>query len=637
MSGSPAEFNRDAVITIQGGGIFGLFLIGQLEYVLQDLEIKPLAYAGTSAGAMLATLSWAGYSPRRIRELLVNKAASKDGIVSLLGPFDPSFHFSELGPLAVRLEKLTARIPDLIKAIEPLKGLDKQYWWQKLNTLSTLRSKLDVNYLKQAFQDGETVLGLANALGCFIGASLEEQMEQWLRDSPLFKDYSIPDGQPRLTFRHARKASERYPLPPLFLAATNLSTRSLELVSSIKDDSDEYDYDDVAIACAVRASAAVPGFFRPAKTRINNSEVSLVDGGWISNYPMWVFSRDLRARLLKMPAHQVLGSKPWVHIGLRLFPKSKSAAKSISTLHEFAGAAFELATGGARSEMDDRASPQDARLRPVWQKAKDAEAVENFLDLTSFDTNLVSRCFTDGREAAQGWLGKMSFALPGAAQIEELLRGLVNFAEEVFRAASPSIDIKARSNVFLPFKDEFRMAYRANMDDRLLDTDHDLSFADTKSGLSGFAFTRRKTMVCNLQKIGELQRSGKLSAEELFGMDKKLGGKVRPDRTWLASVPIFDPSGVVPERWSDGMLEYKGEYYHELPPSIDGPVFGVLNLDAAVPFAEVKLEEDVKSPNHWTNVRVVSIIARMEQVALQLGLRFSKSFGQNAVTAVKSH
>ncbi len=55
-------------------------------------------------------------------------------------------------------------------------------------------------------------------------------------------------------------------------------------------------------------------------------------------------------------------------------------------------------------------------------------------------------------------------------------------------------------------------------------------------------------------------------------MDKKLGGIVRADRTWLISVPIFDPSGIVTERWSDGMLEYKGEYYHELLPSIDGPV-----------------------------------------------------------------
>ncbi len=571
MPGTPTEFNRDALITIQGGGVFGLFLIGQLEYVLQDLEIKPLAYAGTSAGAILATLSWAGYSPRQIRELLVAKADSQDGIVSLLGPFDSSFDFSDLGQLRARFGGLKARVPGLLDALKTLKGWDKKKWWKKWKALSVLMGQLDVNLLLQAFQDGETVLSLANALGCFAGDGLELQMEEWLRSSPLFKDYLIPDGQERLTFRHARKASESNPVPPLFLAATNLSTRSLELISSIKDDDDEYDYDDVSIARAVRASASVPGFFRPVRIRINNSDVSLADGGWISNYPMWVFSKDLRRRLLKMPAHQVLGSKPWVHVGLRLFPKSQSVAKPISTFGEFAGASFELATGGARSEMDDRATPRDGRLIHVWQKPEDADAIQDFLDLSSFSTNVVRRCFTDGREAAQTWLGRMSFALPDADPVEELLNGLANFAEEVFRARSPRTDIKARCNVFLPLGDEFRMAYRVRMNDAL-DTDYDLSFADTKSGLSGFAFTRRKAMVCNLEKIGELHASGKISASELFGMDKKLGGIVRADRTWLISVPIFDPSGIVTERWSDGMLEYKGEYYHELLPSIDGPV-----------------------------------------------------------------
>jgi predicted acylesterase/phospholipase RssA len=629
MSGTPAEFNRDAVITIQGGGLYGLFLIGQLEYVLQDLQIQPLAYAGTSAGAILATLSWAGYSPRQIRDLLVKKAESNDGIASLLGPFEESpnsngFDFSELGRMAQRWHKLPEKVGTLINTLAPLKGLSGKYWWQKVPALLRVLATANLEDLAQAFQDGERVLSLANALGCFAGKALEEQMEQWLRESRLFKD-SSSCAQTQLTFRHARKAAENYPVPPLFLATTNLSTRSLELISSIKDEHDDYDYDDVSIASAVRASAGVPGFFRPVNLRLNNSDVSLVDGGWISNYPMWVFSRELRARLLKLAAHEVLGSKPWVHIGLRLFPKSKLPGTCITTARELAGAAFELATGGARSEMDNRALPHDARLRPVWQRTTDAEAVKDFLDVNAMQTNLVKRCFADGREAAQHWVGELSFALPAASEIEPLLRSLVTFAENVFQTARPSVDISARSNVFLPFGNEFRMAYRANMDG---DPDWDLSFADTKSGLSGFAFTRRQTMICNLEKIGELGGSGNIQPEELFGMDKRLGGIVRKDRTWLASVPIFDPLGIVPQRWSRGTLKYEGSYYHDLNPSIDGPVFGVLNLDAAVPFAQSRLHEDVKKPEHWTDVRIVSIIARMEQIAVQLGQRFSNSFAR---------
>lgn len=637
MSGRSAEFNRDAVITIQGGGIYGLFLIGQLEYLIQDLKIKPLAYAGTSAGAILATLSWAGYSPRQIRGLFESKAASTEGIVSLLGPFTTTngldaFEFSHLGCLAERLQNLAPKIPILIKAIEPLKDWDKKSIWNKFRILWTLHRDLDVDQLTSAFQDGQTVLRLANSLGCFPGEALEAQVEEWLLASPLFTDYSLREGQDRLTFRDARLASIEHPVPPLFLAATNLSSRSLELISSIKDEGDEYDYDDVPIAAAVRASAAVPGFFRPVRVSINNNNVSLVDGGWISNYPMWVFSRDLRARLLRMSAHQILGSKPWINVGLRLFRKSKPTSGNIDTFREFADAAFEIGTGGARSEMDDRAAPQDARLRAVWQDDDDADAVKDFLDLNSFDVNLVRGCFTAGREAAESCLGNMSLNLPPANRIEPLLEKLVEFAGDIFQAASPGLDIKARSNVFLPLGNEFHMAYRANMDGEM-DLDRDLSFADTKSGLSGFAFTRRRTMICNLQRIGELQRSGKLSPQELFGMDKRLGGQVREDRTWLASVPIFDPLGIVPERWNDGTLDNKGAYYFELPPSIDGPVFGALNLDACIPYelaetGQVGLDPDVLNHKHWTDVRVRSIIARMEQIAMQLGQCFSTSFGQ---------
>jgi len=637
MSDQSVEFNRDAVITIQGGGIFGLFLIGQLEYVLQDLAIKPLAYAGTSAGAVLAMLSWAGYAPRQIRELFEKVAGAKDGIVSLLGPFgadsDTPFEFSDLGPLAARLQQMAERAPGVLTAIEPLREWRSKHWWQKLSAMLALRKQLDIESLTQAYQDGQQVLRLANSLGCFVGDALEEQLEQWLKESPLFEGYTLPSGQTRLTFRHARKASEKFPVPPLFLAATNLSTRSLELISSISDDNDEYSYDDVPISVAVRASAAVPGFFRPVNVRINNCDVSLVDGGWISNYPMWVFSRNLRARLLRIRAYQVVGSKPWIHVGLRLFPKRAIAIEPIRSLREFSGAAFELTTGGARYEMDDRAAPHDARLRPVWQREEDTSAVRDFLDLNSFDANLVKSCFADGREAAQRWLGRMSFARPEVRVIEQTLRELATFARKLFQAANPALDIHARSNIFLPVENEFHMAYRANMDDEL-DVDRDLSFADTKSGLSGFVFTRRRPMICNLRKIGELQRSGKLSPSELFGMDKRLGGQVRQDRTWLASVPIFDPLGIVPERWHDGMLDNRGEYCHEMSASIDGPVFGVLNLDAAIPFAETdsdvtNLNSDVRNPAHWTDVRVESIIARMEQVALHLGQLFSQSFGRN--------
>ena len=90
------EFDRTAVVTIQGGGIYGLNMLGQLSALL-EYGITPLAFAGTSAGAVVATLAWAGYAPKEIRNLFADLSIEpksfstgelpKQTLVDLLGPF----------------------------------------------------------------------------------------------------------------------------------------------------------------------------------------------------------------------------------------------------------------------------------------------------------------------------------------------------------------------------------------------------------------------------------------------------------------------------------------------------------------------------------------------------------------------
>ena len=68
QSEPPREFDRAAVVAIQGGGVFGLSMLGQLSAVV-EADTAPIALAGTSAGAVVAALFWAGYSPKEIREM----------------------------------------------------------------------------------------------------------------------------------------------------------------------------------------------------------------------------------------------------------------------------------------------------------------------------------------------------------------------------------------------------------------------------------------------------------------------------------------------------------------------------------------------------------------------------------------
>ena len=112
----PAEFDRLAVLTIQGGGVYGLNMLGQLSAVIDQYKVIPMAYAGTSAGAVVAAISWAGYSPKQIRDLFVRLAVDGDGskgggpgarlprtVVNLLGPIEVGrdrFEYADFRQLA---------------------------------------------------------------------------------------------------------------------------------------------------------------------------------------------------------------------------------------------------------------------------------------------------------------------------------------------------------------------------------------------------------------------------------------------------------------------------------------------------------------------------------------------------------
>jgi hypothetical protein len=52
----------------------------------------------------------------------------------------------------------------------------------------------------------------------------------------------------------------------------------------------------------------------------------------------------------------------------------------------------------------------------------------------------------------------------------------------------------------------------------------------------------------------------------------------------------------------------------------------VLNVDGAIPYEELGLNPSPE--NHWTDVRVRSIIDVMRSVAVDLGVIFSTSFGR---------
>ena len=123
QSEPPREFDRAAVVAIQGGGVFGLSMLGQLSAVV-EADTAPIALAGTSAGAVVAALFWAGYSPKEIREMFVHLRAtgrrSNDPVpsatlVDLIGPFgDPPSRY-DYGEFQSLCKSVLAHIKQFVR------------------------------------------------------------------------------------------------------------------------------------------------------------------------------------------------------------------------------------------------------------------------------------------------------------------------------------------------------------------------------------------------------------------------------------------------------------------------------------------------------------------------------------------
>ena len=51
-------------------------------------------------------------------------------------------------------------------------------------------------------------------------------------------------------------------------------------------------FENFPIAKAVRMSCSLPYFFEPVRLKINHRKIVIVDGGVLSNFPMWLFDRE---------------------------------------------------------------------------------------------------------------------------------------------------------------------------------------------------------------------------------------------------------------------------------------------------------------------------------------------------------
>jgi len=626
-----ASFDQNAVVTIQGGGVYGLSLLGQLQAVL-DADIQPVALAGTSAGAIVATLYWAGLEPDQVRDHFVELSRVQNGLVNLVGPFDGSLAYQSFQNWGRRLSGYFAWFRRLFRSNgEGERESAWRTWLKHCYMLPAYLYGLPI-WLGPGFrfvQDLQQIGGIVARRGIFSGRNFEKEIDRLLRraiDQAKLIAPAPPLDEPNgrlLTFGDFRALGDvrGLPFPPLFLAATNLRSRKLDLF-----DSTNRTYDFVPVARAVRASAGFPFFFQPVEVEYPNHDASYIDGGVICNFPAFVFEDAFRQRLLQLEKYNEVALRPWIHIGLRLTDGERPHfAKEMHDSTNFLKAILALATGAARTELEGRLANMISRSVPIEQPFADTNGPGGVLAVEKIDERVIRTMFERGREFAARKLEGRSFQLPDSDEIEDVLQSLLKQAQAVFNDAT-NARCKFRANIFIPEFDQLVLRYRANMDGPE-DTDAEASFPFS-CGLVGFSFTRRRPIMCNLKQFATLFAPGaRVDPAKKFGVKQEMQDLTRKDRSWLIAMPIMDPSGsYAREVAANPTVNVGGLHYHELDSYLDGAVFGILNLDGGFDYAAEGLpEETEKQVEH---PRIQAIVGVMQSVAFRLGKMLANYFAR---------
>ncbi len=170
---------------------------------------------------------------------------------------------------------------------------------------------LDLDYRR--FLDPGRLAGPVLSLLCDNGLYRGRELEAWLdgllgaRGVRNFGDLVVPEfaDDPRYRFR-------------LRVIASDLTLGRLLV---LPQDISEYGYrpDDLGVARAVRMSASIPFFYQPVvlADRLRGGRNVIVDGGVLSNFPVWLFDS------------QGEGPPPWPTIGFKLVEPGEGQPRAI--------------------------------------------------------------------------------------------------------------------------------------------------------------------------------------------------------------------------------------------------------------------------------------------------------------------
>jgi NTE family protein len=231
-----------------------------------------------------------------------------------------------------------------------------------INTLdySILRGKTWVHHLPLVGK----ALPLLFRSGIYLNTPLEDKLTHWLGRKGVSTFGDLPDGK-------------------LKIIASDISSGRMLI---LPDDLPRYDISPsrFPIAAAVRMSTTLPYFFQPyrLKTKIRRKPFYILDGGLLSNYPIWLFD--------------VEGIPRWPTFGFRLLGKNTE-----TPFHDIYGpfSMFRAMFQTMLKAHDQRHVDKHARKRTVFIPTGNVTTTQ--FDLNAEDRDLL---FRSGQDTAQRFL-----------------------------------------------------------------------------------------------------------------------------------------------------------------------------------------------------------------------------------------
>jgi NTE family protein len=172
-------------------------------------------------------------------------------------------------------------------------------------------------------------------LGLYKGEKLEKWVEVKLRE---------------------RGISTFSDLPPhsLRIVASDLTNGKILV---LPDDLHRYGIapEQFSVAKAVRMSCSLPYFFEPVKLRTRGETVVVIDGGVLSNFPIWLFDHETRPKVRPV-------------LGVKLSPKEEEQEKNhIKNAIDLFGALFETMKDAHDARHISRRHEKNIMFLPVKQ------------------------------------------------------------------------------------------------------------------------------------------------------------------------------------------------------------------------------------------------------------------------------